>query len=212
MRIWACFFCKWWWNDSLFFYENYLFCFQIFFNVNCLLMVCYVYHCSCFLKVVIEVKNCSCSLVGILVKNLCLWPAECGKHLNFWRCIQNLRLVLRGSDTNEGRCKHFCFCWLFCWVKLHHWMENHFFYLWVRFEVEVLLCSIFTEIFAIGFQNWFDHDWNEMECSCWSSLRSISSNLHGLKSVICVYFQRYDVFLIFNLRGVKVFFQMCHTF
>ena len=114
VRIWACFFCKWWWNDSLFTYENNLFCFQIFFNVNCLLMVYYVYHCSCFLKVVIEVKNCSCSLVGILVTNLCLWPAEGGKHLNFWRCIQNLRLVLKGSDINEGRCKHFSFCWLFC--------------------------------------------------------------------------------------------------
>ena len=126
MRLWACFICKWWWNDSLFTTENHLSCFEIFFKVHCLLMVCYVYHCSCFLKVVIEVKNCSCSLVGILVTTLCLWLAEAGRHLNFWRCIQNLHLVLRRSDINEGRCIQLTFCSLFWWVQLHHWRQNRF--------------------------------------------------------------------------------------
>ena len=124
MRLWAFFICKWWWNDSLFTTENHLSCFEIFFNVNCLLMVYSVYHFSCFLKVVIGVKYCSCSLVAKLVTDLCLWLAEAGRRMNFWRCIQNLHLVLRRSDINEGRCIQLTFCSLFWWVQLHHWMEK----------------------------------------------------------------------------------------
>ena len=91
--------------------------FSFFFNVNCLLMVYSVYHCCCFLKVIVGVKYWSCSLVAILVTDLCLWLVESGKHLSFWRCVQILHLVLkRCSDISERRCKHFSFCSLFWWV------------------------------------------------------------------------------------------------
>ena len=91
-------------------FKNNFFCFQICFNVNCLFMLYSVYHCSWFLKVVFGIKYCSGSLIAILVQDMSFWPAEAGRHLNFWRCIQVLHLVLkRCSDISEGLCIRFSY-------------------------------------------------------------------------------------------------------
>ena len=43
------------------------------------------------------------SLVVLLEKERCFWPAETGKSLIYLRCIHVIDLVLKyGSDINEG--------------------------------------------------------------------------------------------------------------
>ena len=42
-------------------------------------------------------------MVALPEKEMCLWPAETRKSLNFLRCIHVIDLVLKhGSDINEG--------------------------------------------------------------------------------------------------------------
>ena len=55
------------------------------------------------------------------------------------------------------------------------------FHLWVRFYVEDFSYCTFTEMFAIGFQNWFDTAWIILAFFVEFCLISSSWNLRGLK-------------------------------
>ena len=164
-------------------------------------MVYSVYHCSCSWSQRLLL------IVGGHSGNEFVF-LTCGS----WKTLELLEMLTNlapGSQTFRYKWRAL-YALLFLFIVLVSIVASLkaklFFHLWVRFEVEVLSYSIFTEKFAIGFQNWLDHEWIELECFCCSSPCWMSSHLHGLKSVICVSFQRYDVFLIFNLRGIKVYY------
>ena len=124
-----------------------------FFSKSSLLMVCSVYHGSCSLKVVIEVKNCSCSLVAILVTDFV--SLACGRRKATELLEMHTKLA-SGSQRfrHKGRP---LYALLFLFILLVSTIASLngklFFQLWVRFEVEVLSYCIFTEKFAIGIQN-----------------------------------------------------------
>ena len=101
----------------------------------------------------------NCSLVALLVSEVCFWPAKLRKNLNSLRCMQVLDLVLNCySDKKEALLIHF--------ISLHcvadqngivSWLNGkNFFHPWVYFQVELFSYFSFTQRFAIGFQNRVD--------------------------------------------------------
>ena len=136
-------------------------------------MVYSVYHCCCFFKVVHGVKNCSCSLVAILVTDFVF--LTCGIQKTTKLLEMHTKLA-PGSQTFRHKWRPL-YTLLFLFIvsvsTIASLNGNLLFHPWVRFEVEVLSYCIFTGKFEVGFQNWFDHEWIQLEFSCWNRHRFV---------------------------------------
>ena len=89
------------------------------------------------------------------------------------------------------------FCEYSCLVKC-----IEFFRMWVRYQTEILSYCIFTEMFAIGFQNWFDHKWIDFGVFFTerASFCCLICMYKVCKKCSCVFiFRRHWVFLINSL-------------
>ena len=87
-----------------------------------------------------------CANTGKHLISLDEWIATLGHSTQMllkhnWRKLENLRFLNGFAEYS-------------CLVK---WIE--FFHMWVKYQTENFSYCIFTETFAIGFQNWFDHEW-----------------------------------------------------
>ena len=83
-----------------------------------------------------------------------------------------------------------------------------FFHLCFRFWVEVFSYCTFTETFANGLQNWFDHKWIDFGVFFWTWLFSLTYYLHWLKfariAQFLFPFWRHQVFSITSLKDTLV--------
>ena len=143
------------------------------FCVNCLLRLYFVYCNICVLNVVHRACYCTCSLMTVRVPEMCFWPAQTKKNLNFLRCLHVFDLVLKYcSDLNEGN-----------WLQLlfHFFVLMGIFALVIGlsvfncvlgFRLKISYCSV-REMFAVGIQNCFDHDWVIFEVFCWNMPRFV---------------------------------------
>ena len=95
-----------------------------------------------------------------------------------------------------------------CWWKLVAWSLEWDFFQCFKFCNKIFSYCFFTETFPIGFQKWFDHDWNIFVVFCWNTSRLVDfksawteiwkkcSNLFS--------FCRHQIFLMISLRGILV--------
>ena len=86
-------------------------------------------------------------------------------------------------------------------------LKRVFLMLFFRFQIEVLSYCTLTETFAIGFQKWFEHEWNDFEFFVEEWLPSLTSNLYELKSARIahlLFFLMTSRFSTFTLRGILV--------
>ena len=167
--------------------------FNFFFNVNCLLMVYSVYHCSCFFEIcywgqilLLLYDGRSSNGFVSLVCGIRRAPEFVEMHTN----------LAPGSQT-LFRHKWRTLCTLlFLFIVLVSIVASlnakTLFHPWVRFEIEVLSYCIFTEKFAIGFQNWFGHESIELESSCCSRPRldviiSVSTKIYMNSSFVFLF-------------------------
>ena len=104
------------------------------FCVNCLLIFYFVYCKSCAVKDVNGACYCTCSLVALRVPEMCFWPANTRKSLNFLRCVYVIDLVLKyGSDINERN-----------WLKL-----LFYFIVLIGIVASVIRMSFFSAVFQV---------------------------------------------------------------
>ena len=131
------------------------------FCVNCLLRFYFVY---CDIFVFNDVNGvcwCTCSLVALIVPDICLRTAKFRENLKFLRCIYVFELVLKNcSDIIEGNWLQVLFHFFVLMGKVSWDIGMSFYLLCSRFLIEVFSFCTFTEKFAIGFQNWF---WSQMD-------------------------------------------------
>ena len=137
------------------------------FCVNCLLMFYFVYCSNCALK----------DVNGAFIAYARWWHCAClkcvsglrklEKTLNFLRWIHVIDLVLKYCwDINERNWLQVLFYFIVLMGKVDSVVGMRFFHLCFRFWAEILSHSSVTETFAIGIQNWFDHDWNIFGVFC----------------------------------------------
>ena len=149
--------------------------------------------------------------MSLLVPDVCYRCANTGKHLisldewiatlghstqmllkHNWRKLENLRFLNGFAEYS-------------CLVK---WIE--FFHMWVKYQTENFSYCIFTETFAIGFQNWFDHEW--IDFGVFFTQRASSCCLICMYNVCkkCSFvflFRRHRLFSIFSLS----YFLLCSS-
>ena len=151
-------------------------------------------------------------VVGVSVsvgKKICFTKTR--KNLTFWRCIEVLDLVLKCcSDVNEGSWILFSFssdCWS---IKFASLIEMRFSVRWVRSLSEIFSYCTFSELFAIGIQNWIDHEKIDFWVFCLLVPRFfvvISARTKICKICSIVYlFRRHEIFTVISLRGHLVCF------
>ena len=151
------------------------------FCVNCLLRFYYVYFVGFVLNDVNADGWRTCSLVALIVPENWFWPAKTRKNWNFLRCIPVFDLALKNcSDINEGKWLQVLFHFFVLMGKVSWDIGVSFFLLCFRFLIEVFSFCTFTETFAIGFQNWFDHKWIDFEVFQWSMAFFVDFYLYGL--------------------------------
>ena len=130
------------------------------------------------------------------------------KTWSFWDAyIYMFDLVFKTcSDINEGNWLQRLFQF-FVLIGVVSWdIGMSFFLFCFKFLIEVLSFCTFTQTFAIGFQNWFDHKWIDFEVfqwnmaffvdfsSVWTDICKKCSNLFP--------FWRHQIFSIVSLRGI----------
>ena len=150
------------------------------------------------------------------------WPWSClifvyglrilDKTGTFWflSCIHVFDLVLKYcSDIIEGNWLQLLFHFLVLMGVVSVVIGMSFFLLWFRFFIEVFSYCTFTETFAIGFQNWFDHKWIDFEGFQWNMAFFVE--LSSLWTDICKNcsnlfpFWRHQIFSKVSLRGIPVY-------
>ena len=179
------------------------------FCVNCLLRFYFVYCVGFVLNDVNADGWRTCSLVALNVPENWFWPAKARKNWNFLRRIPVFDLVLKNcSDINEGNWLQLLVHFIVLMGVVSSVIGMSFFLLCFRFLIEVFSFCTFTETFAIGFQNWFDHKWIDFEVfqwkmaffvdflSVWTDICNNCSNLFP--------FWRHQIFSIVSLRGILV--------
>ena len=164
---------------------------------------------SCVLRNINGHFYCTCSFLAPLVAELFFWRAETWQNLTFSRCIHAFDLLLKFcSYLNEGIWLQLLFCFIIMMNLVSSVVGMSFFHLCFRFWVEVFSNCTFTETFASGLQNWFDHKWIDFGgfflnmvifvdlLSAWTEVCMNSSNLFP--------FWLHQVFSITSLKDTLV--------
>ena len=164
---------------------------------------------SCVLRNINGHFYCTCSSLAPLVPELYFWWAETSQNLNFSRCIHAFDLLLKFSSyLNEGIWLQLLFCFIMLMNLVSSIVGMSFFHLCFRFWVEVFSYCTFTETFANGLQNWFDHKWIDFGVFFWTWLFSLTYYLHWLKFAripqFLFPFWRHQVFSITSLKDTLV--------
>ena len=95
-------------------------------------------------------------MVALPKREMCFWPAETRKKLEFSRCMHLWDLVLKTcSHINEGNWVQLPFIFAVLLKIVAFLLRMSLFYLWVTFQVEVFLYCALAETFENGFQNKF---------------------------------------------------------
>ena len=111
----------------------------------------------------------------------------CGDQKKSWvflGCIHVFDLVLKyGSDINEGNCLQLLFYFFVLIGVVASVIGMSFSQLCFRFYIEVFSYCVLMETFAIGFQNWFDHE----SIDFWVFRSELASfvNFKSLSTEIC---------------------------
>ena len=137
------------------------------FCVNCLLMYYFVYCNNCAFKLFMELVKAPSRW----------WPCAClkcvsglrrlDKTLNFLSCIHIIDLVPKyGSDINEGNWLQLLFYLIVLVGIVVSVIGMSFLQLCFGFLIEIFSYCPLTEMFAIGFQKWFDHEWIDFDVFC----------------------------------------------
>ena len=123
--------------------------------------------------------------------HFCLWPGAQTLCRHKWQKLAAGSLLLLCVDGNW---------WL---GYLNEFILSLFQVLQQNFVV-----LFFTETFAIGFQKWFDHDWNTFVKFCWNTFRLvdfISAWTEIWKKCSNSFsFCRHQIFSMISLRGIPV--------
>ena len=96
--------------------------------------------------------------MSLLVSETYFWPAETGKNLNIFRCVQVLKLVLKLFSDKRKNLDTL----LFSYIELVNIGARlfglNFFICRLGFKLEIFAYCTFTETFAIGLQIRFDDE------------------------------------------------------
>ena len=144
--------------------------------------------------------------MALRLTEMCFWPANSRKNLKFLRCIHVFDLVLKYcSDINEEKWLHLLFYFLVLIDIVASVFGMSIFYLCSRYQVWVILYCSVTDGFAIGFQNWFDHDWVLFGDFYWTMRRFVDfipawTEIFMKWSVVFL-FRRHQIFSIVSLSG-----------
>ena len=118
-------------------------------------------------KLIIEIFTATARRWPCCCRKFFFWLAETRKSLIILRCIYANNLVLKyGSDIKEGSWLQLLFYFFVLMGIVASVIGMSFFQLCFRFQIEVFSYSTYTEMFAIGFQKWFDHGWIDFGFFC----------------------------------------------
>ena len=137
---------------------------------------------------------------------MCLSPANSRKSFKFLRCIHVFDLVLKYcSDKNEGNWLQLLF-YFNVLIDIVASVFVHWVFFCFRYQVGVFSYCRVKEGFAVGFQNWFDHDCVLFGIFCWNMPRFIDFipawTEIFMKWSVAFLFRRHQIFSIVSLSGI----------
>ena len=144
-------------------------------------------------------------MVALSDREICFWPANTRRKLDFFEmhtCLwTGAQIWFRHKRRKLVTASHLLHC-IDGYSCLRYW--NEFFS--AVFQVLDWISLVLR--FAIGFQKWFDHEWNYFGIFCWkmaSFVDFISVWTEICKNCsIVILFWRHQLFWVFSLRGILV--------
>ena len=124
----------------------------------------------------------------IFETHACLWPGAQMWFRHKWRKVVTASLLL------------LCIDWFSC---LRYWNE-FFFQRCFRFSIEVFSYCSLTEMLAIGFQKWFDHEWIDFVVLCFFLLET--GFLRWLH--ICMDWSLQELLNCYSFLSTSIFFEV----